>query len=91
MSEKTEKSRILAGELYRGGDKGLLNERRRAQQLLARYHGARDDGEELRTALLRDFLSAVGEGTVVLPTFFVRLRLQHRSRPERLQLSLHLS
>jgi maltose O-acetyltransferase len=41
MAEKTEKNKMLGGELYRASDKELLDERRHAQQLLARYNGAR--------------------------------------------------
>ena len=69
MADKTEKNKMLGGELYRGSDKELLAERRHAQQLLARYNGLPDDSHDMRTALLRNLLSAVGEGTVVLPTF----------------------
>jgi len=69
MTEKTEKNKMLGGELYRAHDKELLEERRHAQQLLARYNGLPDRGDDMRTTLLRHFLSAVGEGTVVLPTF----------------------
>ena len=69
VAEKTEKEKMLAGELYRGSDRELLAERRHAQQLLARYNGARDDGQDLRATLLRDLLNTVGEGTVVLPIF----------------------
>jgi maltose O-acetyltransferase len=69
MDGKTDKKKMLAGELYRGSDKELLAERQHAQQLLARYNGAPDDGQDAHTALLRDFLSAVGDGTVVLPPF----------------------
>lgn len=69
MAEKTEKHKMLGGELYRASDKELLDERRHAQQLLARYNGLPDSGHDMRTTLLRHFLCAVGEGTVVLPTF----------------------
>lgn len=69
MAEMTEKEKMLAGELYRGSDRELLAERRHAQQLLARYNGTPGDGQDLRTTLLRDFLSTVGEGTVVLSPF----------------------
>lgn len=64
MAEKTEKNKMLGGELYRASDKELLDERRDAQQLLARYNGVPDSGHDMRTTLLRHFLSAVGEGTV---------------------------
>jgi len=69
MAEKTEKDKMLAGELYLAGDQELCAERRHARQVLARYNEVQDDGQDLRMALLRDFLNAVGEGTVVLPTF----------------------
>lgn len=69
VMEKTEKEKMLAGDLYHAADTELLTERCHAQQLLARYNAAPDDGQMLRTDLLRDFLGAVGEGTVVLPTF----------------------
>ena len=69
MMEKTEKEKMLAGDLYHAADTELLTERRHAQQILVRYNAAPDDGQMLRTDLLRDFLGGVGEGTVVLPTF----------------------
>jgi maltose O-acetyltransferase len=69
MMEKTEKEKMLAGDLYHAADTELLTERRHAQQILVRYNAVPDDGQMLRTDLLRDFLGAVGEGTVVLPTF----------------------
>ena len=69
MMEKTEKEKMLAGDLYHAADTELLTERRHAQQILVRYNAAPDDGQMLRTDRLRDFLGAVGEGTVVLPTF----------------------
>jgi maltose O-acetyltransferase len=69
MAEKTEKNKMLAGDLYHAGDQELLAERRHAQQVLARYNATPDDDHQFRTALLRDFLSAIGEGTVVLPSF----------------------
>ena len=69
MAEKKKKEKMLAGDLYHAADKELLAERRHAQQVLARYNAAPDDGHTLRTDLLRDFLSAVGEGTVALPPF----------------------
>ncbi|CBK39834.1 Maltose O-acetyltransferase [Nitrospira defluvii] len=69
MMEKTEKEKMLAGDLYHAADTELLTERRHAQQILVRYNAAPDDGQMLRTDLLRDVLGAVGEGTVVLPTF----------------------
>ena len=59
MAEKTEKDKMLSGELYRGNDKGLLDDRRHAQQLLSRYNSMSRDGH-LRAALLRDLFDIVG-------------------------------
>ena len=69
MAERTEKEKMLAGDLYRAGNRQLLEERRRAQQVLARYNAMPHDRHELRGALLRELVGALGEGTVVLPTF----------------------
>ena len=69
MSDKTEKEKMLAGELYRAADVALVAERRRAQHMLARYNAMPDDSQELRTLLLREFLSGIGEGAVIQPIF----------------------
>jgi len=69
MTEKTEKQKMLAGELYRSADTELIAERRHGQQVLARYNGTPDDGQTLRTTMLRDFLQTIGESTVVLSPF----------------------
>lgn len=69
MSDKTEKEKMLAGELYRAADVALVAERRRAQHMLARYNAMPDDSQELRTLLLREFLSGIGEGVVIEPIF----------------------
>ena len=68
MAEKTGKDKMLSGELYRGNDKGLLDDRRHAQQLLSRYNTKSRDGH-LRAALLRDLFDIVGQDTFVLPPF----------------------
>ena len=69
MAQKTEKDKMLSGELYCGNDKELLDERRHAQRLLARYNETPDNGQGLRGVLLRDLLGLVGQETVVLPPF----------------------
>jgi maltose O-acetyltransferase len=69
MAEVTEKDKMLAGELYRSADKELVAERRHAQQVLVRYNAISDGDPNLSISLLREFMGAVGEGTVVMPSF----------------------
>ncbi len=69
MVEKTEKHKMLAGELYRSADRELLAERLQAQQVLVRYNVMPHDDQTLRTALLRNFLQTVGENTMILSPF----------------------
>ncbi len=69
MTENREKLKMLAGELYRASSAELTMDRRRAQVLLARYNAISDGEPELLLSLLRDFMGAVGEGTVIMPRF----------------------
>lgn len=69
MSEKREKLKMLAGELYRSSVEELTVDRRRAQGMLARYNAISDGDSDLLLSLLRDFMGAVGEGTVIMPRF----------------------
>ncbi|MCI1280540.1 MAG: sugar O-acetyltransferase [Nitrospira sp.] len=69
MPERTEKEKMLAGDLYHAGDRQLLDERRRAQGMLARYNAISDGEHALRISLLREFMGSVGEGTVIMPDF----------------------
>lgn len=68
MTRKTEKEKMLAGELYLGMDAALLTERQRAQCLLAQYNVSLDE-QETRTRLLRELVGAVGENVIVQPIF----------------------
>ncbi|HZT88649.1 MAG TPA: sugar O-acetyltransferase [Stellaceae bacterium] len=64
MAEPSEKAKMLDGELYNAFDPELLAERERAAALCARYNGGGD-----RTAILRELLGAIGEGSAILPAF----------------------
>lgn len=66
MAGKSEKAKMLAGELYRAIDPELVAARERAEHLLAQYNASVD---EARSALLRELLGAVGDGTVIRPVF----------------------
>lgn len=63
---KTEKQKMLSGELYAAWDAELVAERARAVKLLARFHASKPEGRE---AILRDLLGKCGEGVNVRPTF----------------------
>lgn len=63
---KSEKQKMLAGELYAAWDAELVADRARAAKLLARFNASEPDG---RDAILRDLLGGCGEGVVVRPTF----------------------
>ena len=69
MPAKSEKAKMLAGELYWANDRELLAERHRAQHLLAQYNATASDETDLRAALLRDLFGTVGDGADIQPRF----------------------
>jgi maltose O-acetyltransferase len=69
MSAKTEKAKMLAGELYRSADPELIADIQRAQCLLREYNAIPCDEADATMALLRRLLGSVGDGTVVRPFF----------------------
>src|ERR1700693_287095 len=66
---RSEKEKMLAGELYFANDPELTAERRRAQRLLAQYNGTDADDQPVRMALLRRLFGAVGDGDDIQPRF----------------------
>jgi maltose O-acetyltransferase len=69
MPERSEKQKMLAGELYNSMGSELVGERRNAQRLLARYNATEPDDAAGRLALLRQLLGAVGENPDIMPRF----------------------
>lgn len=67
---RSEKEKMLAGELYDAQDPQLVAERRRARDLLARLNASCDAEREPRAAILRELFGAVGEGVWIEPPFF---------------------
>jgi maltose O-acetyltransferase len=65
----SEKAKMLAGELYYANDPELVEERRRAQRLLARYNATGVDETEERMNLLRQLFGAVGDNADIQPRF----------------------
>jgi maltose O-acetyltransferase len=62
---------MLAGELYRASDPELVADAARAAAWMARYNDQRLIDSAARRALLEEGLGAVGEDTVVRPSFYV--------------------
>lgn len=69
MGIKTEKAKMLAGELYRSADPELVTDIRRAQRLLAQYNATLEEETDKRAALLGDLLGSCGDGAVIKPVF----------------------
>ena len=69
LRTKSEKTKMLAGELYRSADPELVADADRAQRVLAQYNATSGETAEDRLALLRQLCRSVGDGTVVRPPF----------------------
>ena len=69
MGAKTEKTKMLAGELYRSADPELIADTARAQRLVAQYNATSGEATEIRMALLRQLCGSVGDDTVIRPSF----------------------
>lgn len=67
---KTEKEKMIAGELYLPGDPELAAERRRAQELMAAYN-ATIVGDTSRVQILEDLLGDPGHGASIRTPFYV--------------------
>jgi maltose O-acetyltransferase len=65
---RSEKEKMLAGELYNSSDPELATALLRAQRLLARFNAMAPDAEEERRAVLTDLFGSLGEATTVKPT-----------------------
>ena len=74
---------MLGGELYSAAVPELVEERRRAQLLLARYNATEPGDSDARMELLRQLFGAVGEGADIQPHFACdyggNIRIGHRA------------
>ena len=64
---RSEKEKMLAGELYRASDPELVHERRRCRSLLQAFNT--EPEEEQRLTLLRELLGRIGSETFIQPPF----------------------
>ena len=67
---RTEKEKMLAGELYHALDPQLRSERRRARLLLKALNDTRDDEVEERARLIKELIPSTGKGVWIEPPFY---------------------
>ena len=68
---KSEKQKMMAGELYLPGDPQLQADLASNKEWLARYNSSLAQSRDVRLALLRERLGAVGDQSVVGHLSFV--------------------
>jgi maltose O-acetyltransferase len=66
---KSEKEKMLGGELYNPLDSQLLADRQHARLLSKAFNDTRDDQPEERLRLLRALIPATGAGLLIEPPF----------------------
>jgi maltose O-acetyltransferase len=67
---RTEKEKMLAGELYHALDPQLRSERRRARLLLKALNDTRDDEVQKRARLIKELIPSTGKGVWIEPPFY---------------------
>lgn len=67
--ERTEKQKMLAGELYLADDPELVSENKRASRLLRMYNATTEEQQEQRRQILQDLFKKVGKKINILPPF----------------------
>ena len=67
---RSQRERMLAGELYEAWDPDLLRRRARARDLTARYNATRQDEADLRASVLHELLGRCGQRVWIEPPFY---------------------
>ncbi len=67
--QKTEKQKMLAGELYLAADPELTALRQRAARLTRFYNNTTEEELERRSQILEELLGKIGTGAVIQPPF----------------------
>lgn len=67
---KTEKEKMLAGELYDATDEQLANERLKTRLLIKALNDTREDEVEERNRILKELIPNAGEGLWLQPPFY---------------------
>lgn len=66
---KTEKEKMLDGELYHSGDPVLVEERRKARRLTRLFNQTLETEMDKRTDLLKELFGSTGKSLYIEPTF----------------------
>ncbi len=66
---KTEKQKMLAGELYLAEDPELAAENKRASRLLREYNSTTEEQQQQRQQILRELFGKIGQKITVIPPF----------------------
>src|SRR6266436_1136146 len=66
---RTEKEKMLAGELYHAGDPEIQADQAAAKVWMVRYNASLAASAAERRILLRELLFEVGDGAVIRPPF----------------------
>lgn len=69
MVEKTEKQKMLAGELYLAVDPELATQNKRASCLLRKFNATTEEEPELRYQILKELFGRVGSKLQIVPPF----------------------
>jgi maltose O-acetyltransferase len=69
MTHRTEKEKMIAGELYQAYDEELVKDRRNTRRLLQEYNDSPSNNPEHRRALLRQLLGGLGSNIEMEPPF----------------------
>lgn len=67
---RSEKEKMLAGELYQAGGAELAADADRAREWMVRYNAASTAPRKERHALLSELLARVGHGATIRPPFY---------------------
>lgn len=67
---KTEKEKMLAGELYNALDKGLSEDRLRTRLLIKELNDSRENEGERRAQILKNLIPHAGTGLWLQPPFY---------------------
>ena len=65
---KTEKEKMLNGELYQAGDVVLVNERLNARRIVRLYNQTLETDDSQRTELLKELFGSMGDSLYIEPT-----------------------
>lgn len=68
--QKTEKQKMLAGELFLASDPELFAEHQRGSRLTRLYNNTTEEEMETRTKILQDLFGAVGANSQIVPSFY---------------------